>query len=313
MSGNRIRISSMEALPNNFPAFRDSMTEDIGAIYGADAAQWFRECARRMMTALLQQDKMLAWAAQTTANETVGLLYVALDGAHARVSLFHILPAYRDQGIEYLLLEEALDTLKKGGIRSTLCDIAFGVKLQADAMPGVHTCPREVMKAPAATIANTSTAQDASSVPLKSIQFGPAAACMARAYANHPDARLYHEIGSETEAHALLVRSQQGAYGHTTPQWMRALWQGPTCTGVILAGMPFPGMVFITQVCVDPQHQRRGHGSRLIAELAQAVVANNPDATLALGVTQASPARRLYERLGFRRFHTVMTFLWGNH
>jgi ribosomal protein S18 acetylase RimI-like enzyme len=58
---------------------------------------------------------------------------------------------------------------------------------------------------------------------------------------------------------------------------------------------------FLEQIFIDAAQQRRGIGTEMINGLiAQANRANQP---VTLGVVKTNPARRLYERLGFRITH----------
>jgi ribosomal protein S18 acetylase RimI-like enzyme len=54
--------------------------------------------------------------------------------------------------------------------------------------------------------------------------------------------------------------------------------------------------IMLEQIYVDPAHQGRGIGSRLIRGLIQ----EWPGRPIRLAVLKTNPARRLYERLGFR-------------
>lgn len=65
-----------------------------------------------------------------------------------------------------------------------------------------------------------------------------------------------------------------------------------------LQTMPHEGAYFLGQIFVEPSRQRRGIGTavmrRLIAEATRAGQA------MTLGVVKINPAKRLYDRLGFR-------------
>jgi ribosomal protein S18 acetylase RimI-like enzyme len=59
--------------------------------------------------------------------------------------------------------------------------------------------------------------------------------------------------------------------------------------------------LFLAQLFVDTRFQRRGIGSRLMRILIEEAARENRAVTL--GVVKTNPARRLYERLGFRVTH----------
>jgi ribosomal protein S18 acetylase RimI-like enzyme len=59
-----------------------------------------------------------------------------------------------------------------------------------------------------------------------------------------------------------------------------------------------PEFIQLSQLYILPQHQNKGIGTSLVRELASE--ARNSRRPLRLRVLQSNPARRLYERLGFR-------------
>jgi ribosomal protein S18 acetylase RimI-like enzyme len=71
------------------------------------------------------------------------------------------------------------------------------------------------------------------------------------------------------------------------------------------------GALWIHTICIDPEHQNKGIGT----EVMRSVVGEAKERTMALylSVLKVNPARRLYERLGFRvveetRHHFRMQF-----
>src|SRR5258707_1709188 len=64
---------------------------------------------------------------------------------------------------------------------------------------------------------------------------------------------------------------------------------------------PAEAAVFIRHFCIDPDYQRLGIGSLVLRQVIDEAWARGDAVTL--GVVKGSPARRLYERLGFRATH----------
>jgi ribosomal protein S18 acetylase RimI-like enzyme len=69
-------------------------------------------------------------------------------------------------------------------------------------------------------------------------------------------------------------------------------------------------------VALLPEYRNLGLGTRMLHEVISAAQADYPG--LSLSVVSSSPARRLYERLGFRKVSQVMDSLvmlleWNNH
>lgn len=59
--------------------------------------------------------------------------------------------------------------------------------------------------------------------------------------------------------------------------------------------------VFVRHFCIDPDYQRLGIGSQVLRHVIDEAWASGEAVTL--GVVKGSPARRFYERLGFRATH----------
>jgi ribosomal protein S18 acetylase RimI-like enzyme len=64
---------------------------------------------------------------------------------------------------------------------------------------------------------------------------------------------------------------------------------------------PTDDTLFLAQLFIDTSFRRRGIGSRLMRILIEEAARENKAVTL--GVVKTNPARRLYERLGFRVTH----------
>jgi GNAT superfamily N-acetyltransferase len=68
-----------------------------------------------------------------------------------------------------------------------------------------------------------------------------------------------------------------------------------------LQSVPRENALFLEQIFVDAGFQRRGIGTEMINRLIGR--ANRTGQPVSLGVVKTDPARRLYERLGFRITH----------
>jgi GNAT superfamily N-acetyltransferase len=84
--------------------------------------------------------------------------------------------------------------------------------------------------------------------------------------------------------------------------WHRVV--GAIVISEVDANRAFSGGPWITDVFVDPEFAGRGIGGLLIARSA-ARLATQDRPTLGLAVTASSPARRLYERMGFVTRHEI--------
>ena len=64
---------------------------------------------------------------------------------------------------------------------------------------------------------------------------------------------------------------------------------------------PAEAAVFVRNICIDPQWQRLGIGGAVMRLIIDGAASRGDAVTL--GVAKGNPARRLYERLGFRITH----------
>ena len=65
-----------------------------------------------------------------------------------------------------------------------------------------------------------------------------------------------------------------------------------------LARRDLPQDIFLTQFYITPEHQNRGTGTQVLRDLI--AEARRKDTSVNLGVLKSNPARRLYEREGFK-------------
>ena len=308
-----MRIEPVNALPENFQQFQQEIGAGMGVLYGRQAELFFHARARQALTDQLHQDDMLAWAALSSRGDTLGLLFVILDGCLARVTLLHVLADSRDENIACLLMVHAIEVLRGAGVESILYDTAGADAPNLEALAlrhGFIKCPRRLMRLEGAAILEQERRHNAAGECLPPERIAEAAACMVRAYENHPDRILYHELRVHQEACLFLRRVMAGAYGQVSPHWIRAAWDGPQCAGGIVACRVFPGTLFILQLFTHPEYRGQGIATGLIADIAQEARQGGADTQLFLGVSENNPAVALYSRLGFRPIHRTNAYVW---
>ena len=105
---------------------------------------------------------------------------------------------------------------------------------------------------------------------------------------------LRRTVGSNPESQAALLLS---------------LWDLGGIRIIVAAGReigwiqvaPAEAAVFVRHFCIDPDYQRLGIGSLVLRQVIDQAWESGDAVTL--GVVKGSPARRFYERLGFRATH----------
>jgi ribosomal protein S18 acetylase RimI-like enzyme len=109
----------------------------------------------------------------------------------------------------------------------------------------------------------------------------------------------YGRLGEWTRYVRNMV--EQTACGLLDPWTTRVVRDGPAMRALVIVTVIGPKTAHIAQVAVDPQHRRHGLAERLVTDaIARAAAMGRGEITLLVGETNEG-ARRLYERLGFRR------------
>jgi ribosomal protein S18 acetylase RimI-like enzyme len=99
---------------------------------------------------------------------------------------------------------------------------------------------------------------------------------------------------------------EQTACGILDPWATRVARDGQAMRALVLVTAIGPRTAHIAQVAVDPRHRRQGLAERLVRNVcARAAAAGQEEMTLLVGETNEA-ARRLYDRLGFRRRATFI-------
>ncbi len=115
----------------------------------------------------------------------------------------------------------------------------------------------------------------------------------------------YHYRGAPLPGHArdVLVRAVQGT--ELSFASLRAPGQDGKADAVLAVarGAVAQGWLGVTAVTVAPAHRRRGHGIRLMAELATWADGCGAKAIYLQVAADNDPALRLYSRLGFHHHH----------
>jgi len=171
---------------------------------------------------------------------------------------------------------------------------------------GFERVERELMAAGASAAA---LGADGRTVAFDEGDWDGAAEVIVQAYAGHPGARLHVEVRDAQNARDFIQAVTESSYGPSRPEYQRMVRDNGSCDGVIVGCEVAPRIGFILQVAVRPECQGRGLGGQLVRELARAFCEAGCTRVV-LGVTSSSPARRLYERLGFSTIRGVTAHVW---
>ena len=124
------------------------------------------------------------------------------------------------------------------------------------------------------------------------------------------DAQIIPELRSEEAVRQIVWQTTVGRYGaFDTRASGTVLDAGGALVGVTLATRRRSGQGFTAEICVLPEHRRRGLARALIVHSHASFQADGI-LTGMLGVTDGNPARYLYESLGNSRIGSVWTYVW---
>ncbi len=138
----------------------------------------------------------------------------------------------------------------------------------------------------------------------------PAAHVIYRANVGTLDAQIIPEMRSEEAVGQIVWQTTVGRYGTFDARASGTVLEaGGGVVGVTLATRRRSGQGFTAEICVLPEHRRRGLARALIMR-SHAVFQADGIRTGMLGVTDGNPARYLYESLGYRRIGSVWTYVW---
>ena len=305
-----LTLRRIERLPINFDEFVDEIAEGLSSLYGRRAGEAYRRRAPALVQATINHPAVDAIAAQDGAR-TAAMLFSVLQRGIGQIPFIHVLDHYAGIGVEGQLVEEAVGFLRAQGAEGitcesvTLCPLELGEIFAALEFERV---PRQIMQA--SLKAPELVDDDSQATQVFGEEDWPEIAeVIVESYGGHADRRLHVEVRDLVGALRFLSSVSKEGYGPTKPEYGRAVHVDGRIAGVIVGCRVAPDVGFVLQVAVRPAHQRQGLGGRLVRELARCFRADRL-AQIALGVTVANPAKRLYERLGFSGVHSVNAYAW---
>ncbi len=303
-------IHPLRDLPENLCDFVEEISAGVVALYGAEAGEDYRAKAPRVLQATLAHPQVQALAGYD-GGAAAGILLATLRGAFAEISFVHVLNACRGQGLEIVLIREAVNRLRAQGATGIICDFAPISRLDLEgAFSGLdfQRIERQLMSAPL-----TAPSLMAEAVPptiAYDVEHWPeVSACIVDAYESHPGRTLHNEVRDQENAFDFVLRVAAGGYGAVSPGYQRAVFDRDRCEGVLLGCQIAPLSGFVLQIAVRRRAQQKGFGTALIRDFARALRSSDLE-QMVLGVTLDNPARRWYEHLGFQVLQRTQAYTW---
>lgn len=143
--------------------------------------------------------------------------------------------------------------------------------------------------------------------------FSEAARLIARAYQGHVDSAISEQYRSPAGATQFLENLvHYPGCGVFYPEGSFLAFQDapPSLCGMILTSTVRDRVAHITQLCVEPESQRRGIASRLMDRALRTLGEKGFRAVTLTVTTSNSPALHFYRRLGFSNLSHFDAFAW---
>lgn len=311
-----VSVQPIKQLPINFDEYVQEIERGLSRLYSPRAGEDYRKKAPRLVQATMAHPQVEALAAyfepvKQAQQGAGGLLFSIVSGGVGRISFVHVPSSCAGRGVEERLVEEAVLSLRNKGVQGIVSDYVALCPLTLDACferLGFHTLPRLLMGAPANVVA-LSVGEVGESEMYDRTDWLQVADIIVQAYEGHPDRDLHTEVRSRDRALEFVETAALGGFGASFPEYGRLIRRQGVPVGSIIGCEVASGVGFVLQVAVHPAYQNGGIGGQLVKELATSF-RDAGLAQIALGVTAASPARRLYERLGFATLLRVNAHYW---
>ncbi len=303
-------IEIIRQLPANFDDFVEEIAAGLASVYGAKAAHHYRENAARALGTSMAHPAITTWAV-LDGSRTIALLMAVVRQNVAQLAFVHLLGAFEGRGIESDLVRRAVAHFRGQDVPGIVCEFVplctLDLEQTFDEL-GFDRIERLLLHAP---LRERGLARPGlrTSAPVEPDDLLEVAEVICDAYANHPGRRLHVEVRSVEGAYAFIQSATQGAFGASRAGFVRCIRRDERIAGAIFGCEAAPDVGFVLQVAVRRDWQSKGLGTALLRDLALCF-ADAGYTRVALGVTSDNPARRLYERLGFRRLRPLTAYTW---
>lgn len=304
------QLRRLSALPANFDAFKTELAQGIGALYGSAAGAEYEQIARDRFLAAIAHPAVDALA-MVEGKDALALLWSVRREEMGEIGFLHVLREHEGCGYESMLLREAVRALRAKPVDFIVSEFLPACRLNtAETFTdlGFTRIDRVLMRAP---LAGEALQPDACPM-VRSVDradWARAADTLVSAYRDHPGSPLHPEVRNREEALLFMERAALGGYGKWLPAYFRAIPGEEGYEAVILGCEVAPDTGFVLHVATRRACRGRGYGAALLRDLG-AQFRRQGLRYMALGVTAANPARRLYERLGFTLLREVEAWSW---
>lgn len=248
-------------------------------------------------------------------GDAIGIVAWRVEGDAGFVVLFCVLPGAEPRTAELLLAEALCDMRPERvprGIYAELPELSSEVRaaLESAGFVGVE---RAILQCDLRSQADVTELALPPGYRLQHWEEGcleAGAEVIYRANVGTVDAMIIPELQTLPGTLRIVRQCLQGRYGTFDARASGLIQAGPGHrVGVTLVTRRHGGMGFTAEICVLPEHRRRGL-ARSLMQHTHGVLRSDGVAINTLGVTVGNPARFLYDSLGFQPLGGVWTYVW---
>jgi GNAT superfamily N-acetyltransferase len=313
-----VRAERVESAPENLADFIDEIGSGLAELYGPEAGANYLRIAPSALRASLAYPSVTAVSVRPVVSaeagseeHSAGLAVAVTRSAVSQISLIHVLRRALGQDLESALIQGIVELLRGEQVEGIVCEAVPMVPLHLDrpfAGLGFQRIER-VLMITYLTEHGLARPHLRESRPLTQKDIPALAEVIVNTYRDHPGHALHAEVRTREGAATFLEIALSGGFGATRPAFSRVIVRNGQIVAGIVGSEVAPTVGFILQLVVAPSWQHQGLGTLLMGEAAQCFRESGYN-RLALGVTADNPARRLYERLGFRTHRNVDAYVW---
>lgn len=304
-------VRRIKHLPPNFGAFVDEVSEGMGQVYGRAAAEEYRKSGAARILATIAHPGVEGLAI-LQGQEARAILMSLVHEDVGQIFFLHVLRGQEPGHPERELLRHAVAGLRAEPIKGIVCEtLVFNPLHACEVLEELdfRCFERGVMRGPLDAPELGMDLDVSRSRPFGTDDFRAVAECLVSAYASDPATDLHREVTTLDGALRFVEGITKGSFGEYRREFGRCIEEDGQIVSVLLGCEAACRVGFVVQVATRPEYRNRGHAEALMREAAAAFRLARFE-HIALGVTLANPARRLYERLGLSVRCPVDAYVW---
>lgn len=280
-------------------------------VYGPAAAEEYRRSGAARVLATISHPGVEGLAI-LHGQDARAILMSLVHENMGQIFFLHVLRGQEPGHPERELLRHAVEGLRAEPVEGIVCEtLVFNPVAALEVLGdlGFRRFERAIMRGPLDFPALQTDLSEGLTRPFEVTEYRAVAECLMAAYASDPAIDLHREVSTLKGAVRLVESIAKGSFGEYRREYGRCIEQNGQIVSVLLGCEAARKVGFVVQVATRPEYRQRGFAEVLMRETAAAFRLAQLE-HIALGVTLANPARRLYERLGLSVRREVDAYVW---